>query len=175
MATMRCVAVSKYLSSENRTTYSIMARSKLRNLASEFDDFKRTVGPIVFPAHNEVALLGGVALVAEVTAPELELDPYALPLVASTVDAPLGFAIGVGVVNRLDEKAEVVADHAEQEDDTLLVDWRVLEAAEVNWCAEFGAGGLGPFGRYGYARGHGWGGRDSNLVAGASLQFDKHG
>jgi len=67
----------------------------------------------------------------KVAAAELELDPHALEA-ASAFHAPLRLAIGVAGLHALDYEAEVVGVHAEEEDDALLVDRRVLKGAEVD-------------------------------------------
>jgi len=82
----------------------------------------------VLPADDEVA---AVWLVIEVPAPELELDPHALEPSTPTADAPFCLAIGIARLDAFDHEAEVVGDHAEQEDDSLLVDRRVLPTVET--------------------------------------------
>ena len=81
----------------------------------------------MLPAGDEVAAL---RLMVEVAAAELELDPHAL-VAASAFHVLLRFAIVVAGLPALDYEAKVVRDRAEEEDDALLVDRRMLEGVEV--------------------------------------------
>jgi hypothetical protein len=100
----------------------------------EFEDFKGGVGPVVFPADDEVAV-GGVVLVAvEVFGLELELDAAADP--AAAVDAALGFAVRKSGAAHLDQEAEFLCQRAEEADDAGLAGRRVQETGDIERVAE---------------------------------------
>jgi hypothetical protein len=80
----------------------------------------RALGPVVLPAHDEIAAAGIMAVIAEVPATELELDPHTLPYVPA--DRPLGLAVRKSSPYALHDEAEIECHHAEQEDHALLVD-----------------------------------------------------
>jgi len=105
----------------------------------EFEDFevRGVVGPIVMPADDDVAAGERVAVVAEIAAGELEFEMDALPALRS--DLALGFAVGKAGLDGFDNVAEFFGDHAEEEDDALLVDGLVAQAAEVQGPAIGGA------------------------------------
>src|SRR5207244_1213627 len=79
------------------------------------------LGPIVFPADDQVAQAGVVAVVAEVAALELEFNADALPAVAAPVDAAARDAIREAMRKAFDLEAQFVGEHAEQENDADLV------------------------------------------------------
>lgn len=97
----------------------------------EFEDFEvgRAGGPVVAPADDDVAAGGGMAVVAEIAALKFKFEADALPAVGA--DLALGFAVGKAGLHGLDDVAEFLGDHAEEQDDALFVDGFVAEAAEV--------------------------------------------
>jgi hypothetical protein len=110
----------------------------------EFEDFEvaGVVGPVVAPADDEVAAGGGVGVVAEVFALELEFDADALP--AAGADLAFGVAVGEFLVDGFDDEAEVFGEHAEEEDDAEFVEGFVKKAGEGSGIAVGGlAGQLG--------------------------------
>jgi hypothetical protein len=93
-------------------------RPKFNNLKATW-----TFGPVVMPADDDIATLRIVAVLAEVPTLELELDPHPLPTAVGHL--PFGLAVVEARLDGLDVVAEFAGDHAEQEDDTLLVHWLV--------------------------------------------------
>ena len=104
----------------------------------QLNDLQGALGPVMLPADDDVASCGVVAMIAEVTAPVFELDSNVLPALLTLVDATLGFTVWIGRVNRLDDKAQLITDHPEEEDHTLFVDGRMPKATEVDRRAERG-------------------------------------
>jgi hypothetical protein len=100
--------------------------------ASQLYYFERAVQPVIFPADHNVTTSRIMAVIAEIAAAVLELDPHALPTVAVPIDAPLRFAVGKRSVNRLNEESQFVADHAEEIHDRLLVDWGVSKPTKAD-------------------------------------------
>ena len=101
----------------------------------EFEDFdlRRAVGPVVAPANDYVTTGVRVAVVAEIAALKFKFDEHALPSFGS--DLAHGFAIGEAGLDGLDHVAEFVGEHAEEEDDTLLVHRLMAEAVEIDGIA----------------------------------------
>jgi hypothetical protein len=79
----------------------------------------------VLPAHDEIAAVGIVPVISERAGSELEFDSHTLPTLVPPIDAPLGLTVGKGSMYGFDDEAELVADHTEEEDNALLVDWGV--------------------------------------------------
>jgi hypothetical protein len=98
--------------------------SKLPDGGAKFEYLKRAVWPVVLPAHDEVASIWIMAVVAKASAGVLELDANPFPPVAP--DAAFGVAVGLAGLNAFNDVAEFVSDHPEQEHDTLFVNWRML-------------------------------------------------
>src|SRR5262249_36957186 len=93
-------------------------------------DVLRAFRPVVAPAHDDVATVGRMSMVAKVTAFELELDFHSLPVVRS--DLTLRLAIGVAGLNGFNHVPEFFGNHAEEEHHTLLVHRLVSQAAKVD-------------------------------------------
>ena len=78
-------------------------------------------------------------MISEVRAVEFKLDAYSLPPLALCIDASFGLAIRKRGVDSLNDKAQFVADHAEQENNALLIDRCVPKTTKVDWWAELRA------------------------------------
>src|SRR5690349_5230879 len=75
------------------------------------------VGPVVFPADDEVALGVVVAVAGEVGGLELELDAAGVPVVGAGLGGAEGEAVGEAGADGDDGVAEVGAEEAEDVDD----------------------------------------------------------
>jgi len=71
-----------------------------------------------------------MAVISEVSALELELDPDTLPL--ASVYLALRFAIRETRLNRLNKVAELARYHAEEKDDPVFVNRLVTQTTEVD-------------------------------------------
>lgn len=91
----------------------------------EFHDLKWALRPVVLPAYDEIAAGRIVPMFFEGSRAKFEFDPNTLPSLVSPINAPLGLAVGKPRVHGLNYEADLVADHAEKEDNALLVNWGV--------------------------------------------------
>ena len=83
-------------------------------------------------------------MVHEATRPELKLDTHALPSVVHSINEAFCLAVGKGRVYSFDKEAEFATNHAEEEDDSVLVDGSVPQSAKVDRSAVLRSITLGP-------------------------------
>ena len=98
-------------------------------LAIQFADYspqldyrKWTVRPIVLPTNDDITTAWVMAMLFEIAAQVLELNPDSLPPLAVAADAPLRLAVRVCRVDRFDAEPDLVTDHTEEENYALLID-----------------------------------------------------
>ena len=104
---------------------------------TQLDDFDGALLPVMFPADDQIATRGVMAVFAKLAAGEFELDPHPLP--AMVVYAAFRLAVRISRLDPFDNQAELRADHAEQVDDALFIDRFMLQTAEIEQGAEHGA------------------------------------
>src|SRR5262249_53332690 len=110
----------------------------------QLDDLKRALRPVMLPADNHVAASRIMAMLAKVAAVKLELDPHPLPTILPGIDAALVLAIRVPCLYRLDDQAQLGADHPEEIHHALLVDRGMPEPTEIDRCPEYDPRSPGP-------------------------------
>lgn len=110
----------------------LVIECKAPHRGPKFKYLDRALRPVVFPAHDDIALIWIMAVLAEAPGLVLELDSNPLPHPGLPANPPLGLAVGKPRLDDLDDVSEFTTDHAEEEDDPLLVDWCMLQAAEVD-------------------------------------------
>lgn len=89
----------------------------------------RAIRPVVLPAHNEIAILGRMGVVAEIPALVFELNGHPLPL--PVTDIPLRFAIWELRPQRFHVKPEPPRQHAEEKDHPALIHRRAGEPGQL--------------------------------------------
>src|SRR5208282_1178004 len=101
----------------------------------ELEDFKvfGILVPIVAPADDDVTTVHGMTVVAEIPALKFKFDAHALPPVGS--DLPHSLTVRESYLDGFDDVAQFFGQHAEQEQDALLVDRLVAQPAEVDGVA----------------------------------------
>jgi hypothetical protein len=100
-----------------------------------------TFGPIMAPTNDDITAAWRMTMHIEVAAFVLELNSHLLPLTSPNL--PLRLAVRESRLNSLNEIAKLVGDHAEEENDTVLVDWFMSQPTEVYRVAKERTGGLG--------------------------------
>jgi hypothetical protein len=130
----------------------------------KFEDRQWALRPVVFPAYDEIAADRIVTMVPERPTPMLKLDSHSLPTLLLGIDATFRFAVRKRRMNGLNDKPELIRNHAEQKHDTLLVHWGVPQTTEIDWRAVDWSVDLVPRGRLRSITGLGHDRRRRNLV-----------
>jgi len=76
----------------------------------------------MFPTHDHIAQAGIMAMIPKVAAVKLKLDPNPLPSIALGIDTSFGLTVRVRSMDSLNDEAQFVTDHAEQENHPLFID-----------------------------------------------------
>ena len=70
-------------------------------------------------------------MIAKISTLKFELNTYPLPLARSNL--PFRFAIRETGLNGFDQIAKLFRHHAEKENHSVFINWRVPKATEINW------------------------------------------
>ena len=71
------------------------------------------------PADNNIAAVGWMTVLNEVTALKLKLDPYTLP--PPGINLALRFTVRKGGLNRFNEIAQLASDHTKRKNYTVFI------------------------------------------------------
>jgi hypothetical protein len=103
------------------------------DLALEFHDPQRAIGPIIIPANDYITFVLIMAVLTEIRGSKLELDAGFCPKIVILVVQVLALAVRKCLLQSLDGEAEFAADDPKEKDNALLVGGGMSQATEIDW------------------------------------------